>query len=88
MLFYIPFCRELSLLFGAIDAKRSVADVVRGGMKEISMKNISVKVKITGGGGKIRKLMKQKKDQINSVGYQHTRVDNNKTNKAQINSVG
>ena len=28
--------------------------------------------------------MKQKKAQINSVGWQHTRVDNNNTNKAQV----
>ena len=32
-----------------------------------------------GGGSKIGKFMRQKKPQINSVGEQHTRVDNNKT---------
>ena len=35
-----------------------------------------------GGGSKTGKFMKQK-TQINSVGWQHTKVDNNKTNKAQ-----
>ena len=34
-----------------------------------------------GGGSKIENFIKQKKKQINSVGWPHTRVDNNKKNK-------
>ena len=37
-----------------------------------------------GGGGKKKEIYEaKKKAQINSVGWQHKRVDNNKTNKAQ-----
>ena len=36
-----------------------------------------------GGGGIKFENLWNKKPQINSVGWQHTRVDNNKTNKAQ-----
>ena len=36
-----------------------------------------------GGGGVKLKIYEIKKAQINPVGWQHTRVANNKTNKAQ-----
>ena len=43
------------------------------------MKNIGVK----GGGGKTKEGY-ETKSKINFVGWQHTRADNNKTNKARI----
>ena len=46
-------------------------------------KNEISKRRVGRGGGKTKEIYETKKPKINSVGWQHTRVDNNKTNKAQ-----
>ena len=59
-----------------------------GRSRETWGRGISASGMSAGGGGKIGKYLKQKKPKINSIGWQHTRVDNNKkTNKAQASRL-
>ena len=64
-----------------LGAKRQV-NLIIGDLLNISAHNESTLLG-GGGGSEMEKFMKHKKPKINSVGWQHTRVYNNKTDKAQ-----